>query len=503
PLQEFFTQFNFQRYTYDPHKPAFEEFQRLCQVRQWGASKIGEHEPAFLLAIEREQDIRRSLAGPNAPLQEFFNQFNFQGYTYDPHEPALEEFKHLCQARQWGPSKIREHETAFLLAVEREKDLRGSLTAPNVRLQEFFSQFNFQGYTYDPHKPPLEEFKRLCQARQWGPSKIREHETAFLLAVGRGQDRRESLPGPNVIEFFIRYEYPLFTYNLDASPKSELQRLAGLRKWGEANLSQVTEQFNKAVALDAREKSGYAVSESTDSEDLEAHEVDLLVDWMRQQECCGYSYRGALPELKFRKLKEWELVDEGSEDFLSWTDSCEFEPLHIEFNQVVENVFNSLLDEFCKITGFSPWQVLVGLYGKRRQGVGRQEAETVLGKVFVNIFDFLDLFQEILRNPPTTNSGKLLRLLKPRATELQFPNEMMLGVYSSLTGRVFPFNVASKNGILALLLHPLKKFWKGRECVTQKFKREAGDELQAARGEGCAEVRRLILSREWDCFRRR
>ncbi|PUU82760.1 hypothetical protein B9Z19DRAFT_327503 [Tuber borchii] len=504
PLQEFFSQFNFQRYTYDPHKPAFEEFQRLCQARQWGASKIGEHEPAFLFAIEREQDIRRSLAGPNAPLQEFFSQFNFQRYTYDPHNPALEEFKRLCQERLWGPSKIREHETAFLLAVEREKDLRGSLTGPNVFLQEFFSQFNFERYTYDPHTPALEEFKRLCQARQWGYRKIREHETEFLLAVGRGQDRRESLPGPNVIEFFIRYEYPLFTYNLDASPKSELQRLAGLRKWGEANLSQVTEQFNKAVALDAREKSGYAASESTDSEDLEEQEVDLLVDWMWKQECCEYSYRGALPELNFRKLKRWKPVNEESEDSLSSTGSCEFEPLHIKFTQVVEEVFNSLLDEFCEITGFTPQQVLVGLYGQRRQGAEKQKAETVLGSVFVNIFDFLDVFQEILENPPTTNSGQLLRLLRPRATELQFPNEMMLGVYSSLTGRVFPFNVASKNGILALLLHPLKGFWKGRECVTRKFKREAGDELQATmEREGCAGVRRLILSREWDCFRRR
>ena len=377
PLQEFFSQFNFQEYTYDPHTPALEEFKYLCQARRWGASKIREHEPAFLLAIEREQDIRRSLVGPNPPLQEFFSQFNFQRYTYDPHNPALEEFKRLCQERQWGLSKIREHEAAFLLAVEREKDLRGSLASSNVFLQEFFSQFNFQRYTYDPHKPVLEEFKRLCQERQWGPSKIREHQTAFLRAVGRGQDRKGSLPGPNVIEFFIRYEYPLFTYNLDAPPQSELLRLAGLRKWGEANLSQVTEQFNKAVALDARGKSGYAASESTDSEDLEVQEVDLLVDWMWQQECCEYRYRGALPELNFKKLKEWERVNEESEDSLSQTDSCGFEPLHNEFNRVVEMVFNSLLDEFCRITGFTPWQVLVGLYGKRQKGVGKQEAETV------------------------------------------------------------------------------------------------------------------------------
>ena len=80
---------------------------------------------------------------------------------------------------------------------------------------------------------------------------------------------------------------------------------------------------------------------------------------------------------------------------------------------------------------------------------------------------------------------------------------MMLGVYSSLTGRVFPFKLASEDGTLALLLHRLKRFWKGPECVTRKFEREAGDELEAARREGCAGVRRLVLSKEWNCFSRR
>ena len=131
------------------------------------------------------------------------------------------------------------------------------MSLPNKPLQEFFSKFNFQGYTYDPHKPPLEEFKRLCQAWQWGPSRVREHEAAFLHAVRSGQDQRGSLPGPNLIKFFREYEYQLFTYDLDAPIESEFQRLVGLRGWGKANLSKVTSQFNKAVALDAKEQSVY------------------------------------------------------------------------------------------------------------------------------------------------------------------------------------------------------------------------------------------------------
>ena len=297
---------------------------------------------------------------PNGPLEEFFNQFNFQGYTYDPHTPALEEFKRLCQARQWGRRKIREHETAFLLAVEREQDLRRSLAGLNPPLQEFFSQFNFYGYTYDPHTPALEEFEFLCQAWQWGPSKIREHEMAFLLAVERERNLRGSPVGPNVIHFFRKYEYQRFTYDLDAPIQSEFQRLVKLRGWGEANLSKVAQQFNKAVVLDV---TGQSV--------LGMQEVDLLADWLIEQECPGYRYLGALPELEFNKLvhvkrREWNQVrreagmDTGNE---AWKNSGVFDELRTGFYEIVEKVFNLLLDRFCQITGFTRWQVLVGLYG--------------------------------------------------------------------------------------------------------------------------------------------
>ena len=322
------------------------------------------------------------MSTPNGPLQEFFNQFNFQGYAYDPHKPPLEEFERLCQARKWGPSKIRKHKTAFLLAVEREQDLSGSLASPRVSLQEFFSQFNFQEYTYDPHKPPLEEFERLCQARKWGPSKTRKHKTAFLHAFESGQDQRVSLAGPNVVEFFRRYEYHRFTYDLDAPIQSEFQRLVGLREWGNANLSKVTRQFNKAIALDAREQSVYSSSEPSDPEGPGMQEVDLLADWLRKQECRGYKYRGGPPELEFRKLvdvkrKEWKQAHRELEHCPSWKHSLEFELLRTEFYEVVEKVFNSLLDKFCQITGFTPWQVLVGLYGEGQESVGKNAAKTV------------------------------------------------------------------------------------------------------------------------------
>ena len=79
---------------------------------------------------------------------------------------------------------------------------------------------------------------------------------------------------------------------------------------------------------------------------------------------------------------------------------------------------------------------------------------------------------------------------------------MVLGVYSFLTGRVFPIHRASRDGTLVLLLHRIKRFWEGSEAATRKFEIEAGDQVQAAKKEGRAGIRRLLLSRPWDCFSR-
>ena len=251
-----------------------------------------------------------------------------------------------------------------------------STSNANEPLLEFFSRFNFIEYTYDPNNPPFEEFKRLCEARRWGASKIRKHETVFLLAVERQKDLGGSPAGPNVTRFFREYEYHLFTYDMDAPAQSEFQRLVGLRRWGERNLLKVTRRFNKAVTLDARGQSVHGAPESTT--DVGAQEVDLLSDWLRQQECRGYRYLGGLPELEFRELtrakrREWneDRRERGLKtDTEEWKEDPEFMELRTEFYEVVEKAFNSLLDRFCAITGFTPWQVLAGLYGPAQGVVG-------------------------------------------------------------------------------------------------------------------------------------
>ena len=310
-----------------------------------------------------------SMSSPNWPLQIFFSQFNFQRYTYDPHKLPLEEFKRLCQERQWGPSKIREHETAFLLAVERGKDPKGSLPGPN--LVKFFRKYEYQRFTYDLDAPTYSEFQRLVELRGWGKANLSKVTSQFYTAIALDEGEQSVYStGPNAIKFFKKYEYQLFTYDSDASVQSEFQRLVKLRGWGKANLSKVTKQFNKAVALDAKEQSVYSASKPTDPEDPGIQEVDHLADWLRKQECDGYRYRGGLPELEFQKLvrvKRWEWYQARAEEGIDiedeeWKDSDEFDQLQTGFYGIVEKVFDLLLDKFCQITGFKHWQVLVGLY---------------------------------------------------------------------------------------------------------------------------------------------
>ncbi|RPA93926.1 hypothetical protein L873DRAFT_1815275 [Choiromyces venosus 120613-1] len=385
------------------------------------------------------------------------------------------------------------------------------MSIPNRHLRQFFEQFNFERYTYNPSTDPRAEFNRLCEARQWGASKIRQRQTEFSIAIQAEQGLGQSSAGPEVIKFFRKYEYQLFAYDLHAPAQSEFQRLVGLRKWGQANLSKVKKQFNKALTLDS---AAHSASEPTALGHSDTPEVDLLADWLRKQECPRYRYLGDLPELEFKKLVSVRRSEWIQEDRLRnsrrlgmsmvgrgpWKGSPEFKLLRKEFYGVVEEVFNSLLDELCQITGLKRWQVLVGLYGEGKIKVGIHEAKTILKKVFINIFDFLDVFKEILKNPPTTDGKKLLRILKPFAIELQFPSNLMLGVYSALTNRVFPIEVVDKKGTLVLLLHHIKTYLEKFEYIMEKFEEEAGDELAEAEEEGRVGVRRLLLSREWACL---
>ena len=78
---------------------------------------------------------------------------------------------------------------------------------------------------------------------------------------------------------------------------------------------------------------------------------------------------------------------------------------------------------------------------------------------------------------------------------------MKLGVYSALTNRVFPLEIAKRDGTLVLLLHHIREFLDGFKVLMKNFKKEAGDELQEAEEEGRVGIRRLLLSREWASLR--
>ena len=76
----------------------------------------------------------------------------------------------------------------------------------------------------------------------------------------------------------------------------------------------------------------------------------------------------------------------------------------------------------------------------------------------------------------------------------------MLGVYSALTDRIFPLQIARANGTLVLLLHRIGDFLDVFKGLVKDFKEEAGDELAEAEEEGRVGIRRLLLSRKWACL---
>ena len=271
----------------------------------------------------------------------------------------------VCYAKSWAPKCGNWALRSRTLTV---------IAPRNGPLREFFSRFNFTRYICDPHKPAPKEFERPRKALQWGPSGIGKHK-AVLLAAEREQDLRGMLAGPNVIKFFRKYEYQQFIYDFNAPTQSEFQRLVKLRGWGEANISKVTIQFNEAVELDAREQPVYDA-------DPGIQEVGLLANWLRRQKCCEYRYQGGPPELEFKKLvdirrRKWKRTHEHLEHPPLWKDSSEFELLRAEFYEVVEKVFNLLLDKLCQITRLAPWQVLVVLCGEGQENVGRDDAKKV------------------------------------------------------------------------------------------------------------------------------
>jgi hypothetical protein len=70
-----------------------------------------------------------------------------------------------------------------------------------------------------------------------------------------------------------------------------------------------------------------------------------------------------------------------------------------------------------------------------------------------------------------------------------------------LTNRVYPLEDAKSNGTLCLLLNHIKKYFRPFNKIIDEFKDETSDDFVAARDKGPAGIRRLLLSREWECLK--
>jgi hypothetical protein len=90
-------------------------------------------------------------------------------------------------------------------------------------------------------------------------------------------------------------------------------------------------------------------------------------------------------------------------------------------------------------------------------------------------------------------------VLELGAHALEFPDDLMLGIYSVLSSRVFPGCRARRGGVL-VLLREIRRYFSPFGDILENFEKEAGNDLAVAQPEGPDAVRRLLLSREWKMF---
>jgi len=126
-VRGFFQRFEFEGFKFNPKADVRKEFRRLCQMREWGAVKIGNAEREFEQALMSKKPAR---AAGGAAVERFFKQYEFEQFELNRLAPVDREFERLCQARQWGTKKIAQArvELQKTLSTTR-KDMDGTLKA--------------------------------------------------------------------------------------------------------------------------------------------------------------------------------------------------------------------------------------------------------------------------------------------------------------------------------------------------------------------------------------
>ncbi|RPA94284.1 hypothetical protein L873DRAFT_1793065 [Choiromyces venosus 120613-1] len=238
------------------------------------------------------------------------------------------------------------------------KALQERTSAPDI--VEFFKEYEFQRFTYDPSNPPDAEFQRLCQQRQWGPVRIAHAQ--------------------------LEYE------------EAQQESILWQEQWGQPLAQSAVVEYFENCEFD---NSGYDTSSDTSEIPLLEFVGELpAVEFLRAQRVEGYTYSSGLLHEEFRGLlnareAEWEAslpVESNQAAFLvtghalaattpreEWIEDWRTieRELKEEFQFEIEDEFDVLMDFIGSSTGLEAWEVLVELYGVGEAPLDKDEAEHV------------------------------------------------------------------------------------------------------------------------------
>jgi len=137
------------------------------QFARTAPSRFTDSESTVPQPIDKNLNAIDRAPGRATPLERFFSQY--PKFQFRPSESPTSEFKRLCEEYE----KDARHE--FNITVKKVRDRRESryhaVPQPQIKivrrpggiapLERFFVQY--PKFRYDPSKPPVAQFKRLCK----------------------------------------------------------------------------------------------------------------------------------------------------------------------------------------------------------------------------------------------------------------------------------------------------------------------------------------------------
>ena len=166
-LSDFFSRYDSNAFTYNPRNDSNEEFDRLCDARQWDQIKREKKLEKYLTALHGHS---------SSPSGMFFRKYWVPDFVYNPSGNQRNAFNRLQERMKWDGTELEEALKEFQAAAGRN-------AAP---IAVFLMGQKIPGYSYGSERAEL-EFRKLVGAHRH----IWEQEIEMGHDVEDGEGRRK------------------------------------------------------------------------------------------------------------------------------------------------------------------------------------------------------------------------------------------------------------------------------------------------------------------------